>query len=489
MELKKIMFLALLWLAGTFVYAQTAPDCGDSDTPTGNPGPPTIAPIPPDLPLIPPTTGPTAGKRLVYYLHGLGGNEGSWSVAGAEMMKNFPNALSMFPDYSEFLTNDLSAASLVVRNNSNYRGLLAANEGANAAFNIDPERNYVIGSSLGGVVAREMDRQFGESGDPYRMGGFVGFGGSNLGAGIVNGKEDLKKMAISACTDLLPGPGLDNLPARWITLLGIGEKVEDITNLFCIKVAGVLTSTFLSQFNQAIANDIAEDAPYLDGLNAYFSDKPKVAFYGIEGEPVFWRTMQFSGVFGVGANSFPPWGATNDMPLWTSVQAAKTKYEEKSDFNWHLYEWHKSKGRNKIARGYREKAEAWDLGAYWWETSNDKFKTATRLREFGMVTETRLGCLCTGGGPPIQTLGSCSSNPPAGYNCFQINMNFQVPGWIDHPSDGIVKASSAKHLPNATGGPVLMPGSSHFSNRNDGETKKCLEGLYNGAYDLYFKIN
>ncbi|HMX40133.1 MAG TPA: hypothetical protein PKD78_07395 [Saprospiraceae bacterium] len=487
MHLKKIMLPALLWLAGTFVHAQTTPECGDANTPTGNPGPPTIAPIPDDLPLIPPSTSPTAGKRIVYYLHGLGGNEGSWSVAGAEMMKNFPNALSRFPDYSEFLNNSLPSAALVVRNNSNYRGLLAANEGANATFNIDPESNYVIGSSLGAVVAREMDRQFGESGDPYRMGGFVGFGGSNLGAGIVNGKEDLKKMAIGACESLLPGPALDKLPPFWINLLGIGEKVTDITDRFCVIATGVLTSTLLGQFDQAIAEDIAEGSPYLHDLNAYLSDKPKVAFYGIEDEPVFWRTMQFSGVFGVGANSFPPWGAYNDQRLWDDVQMAHARYEEKYRDYWHKYEWHKSRGHNRKAWGYRDKAIAWGCGAYWWETSNDQFKTAIRLRELGTITEIKYGCLCTGGGPPIKTIGSCPPTPP-GYNCMQLNMAFEVPVWIDHPNDGIVRASSAKFLPNATHGPVLMPGSNHFSNRNDPNTKDCLFGLYDGIYGLYFKI-
>jgi len=407
------------------------------------------------------------------------------------MFANYPNAITMFPKYTAFQQNSLPAAALIVRNNSNYQGLLAANEGANATFNIDPERNYVIGSSLGGLMAREMDRQFDESGDPYRMGGFVTFASAHLGAGIVNGKEDFKKVAISACTELLAGPREDKTPVLALWLLNLGPVAENITNAFCKEVVGGLTSVFLKDYDKAINESYAVGASYLDDLNAYASDKPKMAFYGIEDEPVFWRSMQFSGIFGdaKGPNDFAPWQANDDQPLWNDVKAAKTKYEEKMKWNWHLHEWHKGKWHPGKVSAYKKRAESWARGVVWWETSNDQFKTAFRVRELTTVTKTQTGCLCTSsnGAPPIQTMGSSSGTPP-GYTCMEITMRFQVPGWIDHPSDGIVRASSAKSLPNSIHEPVLMQGSSHFSNKNDSNTEVCLKGLYDGAYDDYFEI-
>jgi hypothetical protein len=325
------------------------------------------------------------------------------------------------------------------------------------------------------------------------MGGLVTFGGANQGASIVNGIKDLKQMAVSGCTDLLPGPALDAIPPRWITLLGIGNNITDITDKFCVNVAGVFTSSFLGDFDKNINIDYAEGAPYFDGLNSHFSDRPKMAFYAVEDEPIFWRTMQFSGVFGVGANSFEPWGANDDQPLWNDVQAATLKYQGRYLVNYQHYQFHKGK-KNNVAWGYRKKAEAWQKGWEWWLTSNDKFKAAIGLSRFELVPDPNgATCLCipnTPGAPTIALPGPCSQNSPMpGYNCMTLASNPPILTWVTDPSDGIVKASSAKFLPNSTHAPVLMPGSSHFSMRNDENTERCLKGLYNGAYDLYFQVD
>jgi len=59
------------------MFFESSQECNDLNILTRNPSLPTIASIGPDPSEIPPTGGPVEGKRIVYYLHGLGGDEGT----------------------------------------------------------------------------------------------------------------------------------------------------------------------------------------------------------------------------------------------------------------------------------------------------------------------------------------------------------------------------------------------------------------------------
>jgi hypothetical protein len=484
-----LLAFGLFYLVGvSFTHAQNCENLtlkvGNGDFIVG-----TIAPPPPVGP--PPPSDIILGKRIVYYLHGLGGAESAWQDAGTAMNVYRPNAIPRFMDFSNFQQGTISAAALVMRYNSNSKGLLAANEGNNGVFNIDPENNYIVASSLGCVVAREIDRQYHDNSEPYRFGGMALFGGANLGASIVDGIDDLKATAVTACVDLVSGPIKEEVPELALSILNVGDKIDDILPKFCSTVSGVLISQFLGQFLQPIIDDYGENAPFMAEINGYSSPLYKVAFYGVETEPVFWRTMQFSGVFGVSANTGVPFSANNDDPVWEDVQNNMNKYYQKSDFHWAQYHALQGGGwlKRKKAAGHKEKAIAWGIGGKWWETSNDKFKTAMGHRELTVETQIEHVCICTpfNGGMPIINSGYCNG-APSGYTCFDTYSAVSVPVWTDIPSDGIVKASSAAYLPDATHPPVEMPGSSHFSMRNDANTEECLKGLYSGAYGDYFII-
>jgi len=492
--------LAFLFYGILFsIQSISAQECPGVTVRTGDTKLPTIAPLGPGAPFDTTLTSPppSTGRRLVYYLHGLGGSAGAWSRAGIKMTQLYPKAISRFPDYNAFQNVTIPEASWVVRTDANGLGLDAPGQGANLAFGItDPEQNYVIGSSLGGVIAREMDRQLEDSGDPRRFGGLVTFGGANLGASILNDITKLEDFAVGGCDVLGDGPALDPVPAFLISILNLGPAIDDFTDKICATIGGQVVSTLLSEFNQPINEGYEEEGEYINGLNSTFSTAPKMAFYGIEQEPVFWRTMQFSGVFGVGPNDFSAFEANDDQPLWEDVKKAKLKYEEKRDWNYHLYQWHLNRyweiGHKAKARGYKEKSDAWARGYAWWNTANDRFKTAAGLREQNL--DPQVICLCqpSWSSQPLPANfvnGYCEppSGFPSGTPCWSETVTSTL--WTDYPSDGIVKESSAKYLPDATYPPVKMDGSSHFSMRNDENTGIVLRTLYDGGYDFYFKID
>jgi len=69
-----------------------------------------------------------------------------------------------------------------------------------------------------------------------------------------------------------------------------------------------------------------------------------------------------------------------------------------------------------------------------------------------------------------------------------------VRDWIDHPSDGIVRLSSQREIPQRTEGPVVirqefptdLPGSTHMAIRNDENGKQVLIEIFEGEHRLFF---
>lgn len=66
--------------------------------------------------------------------------------------------------------------------------------------------------------------------------------------------------------------------------------------------------------------------------------------------------------------------------------------------------------------------------------------------------------------------------------------------WIDHPSDGIVRLSSQREIPQFTEeaveigtDPLGSPGSTHMAIRNDENGKQVLIEIFNGDHGLFYK--
>ncbi|NBC02931.1 MAG: hypothetical protein GVY20_04410 [Bacteroidetes bacterium] len=69
-----------------------------------------------------------------------------------------------------------------------------------------------------------------------------------------------------------------------------------------------------------------------------------------------------------------------------------------------------------------------------------------------------------------------------------------VRDWIDHPSDGIVRLSSQREIPQfteeaveiGTDYPFGPPGSTHMAIRNDENGKQVLIEIFEGEHGLFF---
>lgn len=441
---------------------------------------------------------PSSSDRIIYWIHGLGGNNDSWARAAqatqyqppGQQIPGYParRVTSLPLSYSQF---SLSGAASTLHNM-----LIMQGDPVCTAHGItDKTINFIIAHSQGGIVSRATDKMYDDMGtqSERRFGGIVTFGTPHAGAMILNNKDQFGLFADEACSALIAGPLEDTIQNNpVIDFFVSNESFQSIKDGLC-QILGeqIAPIMFKDQFRE-ITDDYKVGAAPLAELNGHNADIPRVAFFGDEEEPVFYRTIYSLKV--KTPNSFPTFSADPDDELVERYNNLLNKYRSKyeqyqsmvvmleslglpcSPFDWLTRFEFCSQWDATYWKLLRRRNE-WRKGVSWLQNSNNKYKTIIGALETNWITT--YTCNCNGSTfptnqptcPPGCTLSGSSS---------YLNM-------VNHPNDGVVLANSASAYPGAIS--RAMPKSNHQQMRNDSNTKARLFELLEGYYGDYFRTS
>jgi hypothetical protein len=497
------------------------------------PPPPTI--INEDLNSVPPL--PT-GDRIVFWVHGLGGDQFSWDKAAENTADVYKiTSLQNTLDYS---TNSLSGAGQVLQNtidglSNNFSPLLEIEDPGNS--------NFIIAHSQGGLVSRAAYRRYDSLDfiDERSFGGIVTFGTPHQGTQIINNVPIFLDFINNSCNVLTAGPLKEAWNGNWFLSFFSTEGLENKIHSVCELVSSKIIPFMLNDYLTPITSDYSVGSEYLADLNQYDSDMDelseegifKVAFYGAEEEPVVWRTvysllnnvnaeeafhadadssiilkansnqnkyyikyMAYNNLIGltatecyniIGAEAFiPNWNIYACNPENLNYQYNEYGYFISNQVVWYPY------NLSKIA----ENTIAYYYGWQWWIEAEE-----TYLSLIGAVDYQIAGCHCDclekyGNDPtPYEVLHSIDcddncdnfmNNPPPNTNVIHCDYAIVYEKYIK-PNDGVVLIESAQDYPGANNGSDnLMTNTNHLQMRNNSETHEKLQSLLSGNDGLFF---
>lgn len=512
------------------------------------------------LPFYPPSFGPMPYSppdgdttRIIWWMHGLGGNAGAWEDAGAAVQDNVAPGFdarkiaSRWMDYALFQSS-LSSAAVKIKSD-----MFFASPVQDTAARL---RNMIIAHSQGGLVSRYLDMHYDEvantglSLDMRRFGGIATFGSAHQGAQIINnalpdsgginlatqffeeGCQALnsgKLREIDAMIDL----NIQQIPPFVLSkyllkYLFKGNVVEKLADSLCSTVSTIIPNTsYFDEFDQEIAQEYKVDAPELGELNGDTSSIPKVAFFGIEDNPVFWRTLHY---LLNDPNDEDYFGANNDDITVAFADTNRIRYKTRAS-HWKKLNENLPFILSQMAAGNVSAEQVcqnlglnldsicslnilnssvivdiqrgWLEGVEWWETADDRYKVLIGALE-PTIQQTGWECWCRikkSDGTVVtdwHLSGFATQNPDECQTApLGIGGLIEECAWrplletvyVEKPSDGVVLAESASMYPDGLGGgakAVLLPGSSHMQMRNDANTKTALQDLFDGMHGPWF---
>ena len=471
-----------------------------------------VAPIPTELPVtdgeVPINDGGYYhdGERIIYWLHGLSGNEDSWARASAATsiygVDGYParKIFSLNPTYTEF---DLQSAAW----NLHQSCVTLGDPVDQAIGNTDPKNNFIIAHSQGGLVARALDKMYWDNNmeEDRRIGGIVTFGTAHQGALILNNYDQIIDYADLICTELTIGPVTEEILSNfWLRFLVSEQAIQETADVACEFFSHTVLPVALTAFQPNITQDYEVGAPDLEVLNNYLPNIPTVAFYGVEQEPILWRNIQYLGVDN--PNDYDPFEADTDDKLVQSAAENTMKYLGKQLY-WEstmsdLEEWGFPCGPLEwifmsvlcsiwdteywVAYSI---ADAWERGYHWFANANYEYKLMIGAIQFEYSPRMYCGCY------PQDDDWVDDFN----FNYFPITHPAQCPSecWMEeiieiqpmaYESDGVVLANSAAALPGANF-VSRMSQTSHMQMRNNSELKSGLNRLFEGEFGWYFKTD
>ncbi len=460
-----------------------------------------------------------AQPRLIYWLHGLGGDESAWSKAATATTNGVPAlnypARNVIPSLPEYVNTNYDLAGAAI-------SLVAKfDDDANAAVfsnNSDRSKIFIIAHSQGGLVARQLEKYYYEHPNVVKnVNGIVTFGTPHYGARIINNIPNFNNFIDTACTQLLLGPIEEAIPDNFlISLIVTDTKVKKVLDTLC-SVLSVIAPFAFTQFTAPITQDFAVGAFALNDLNNFelsrSSSIPKVAFYGIEDpQTAVWRVLY--NVLKKKPNAFPAFMADADSELLDTVNVNIAKYQAKATQAQNDYYnmasnycswWDWVFAPNYCAfndaqvNTFRNKAlarrDAWQNGVDWWNSAGDRFNLLTGAKSFQPVTTTTntYNCNCVivdyNGNVISQwsqqttNLADCAGSGGNGTfkSCSSSVINSTTSTTyleVNKPSDGIVLQESAMNYPGISlQNTAVMQGSNHQQMRNDSNTQKRLDFL------------
>ena len=279
--------------------------------------------------------------RLVYFLHGLGGNRGSWSAvhdAHLSDYKYFPYRL----DYSEGWESggsnqrDFQLASEVTQQDMD--------EGRSRFLNrlgtqgTEVGLPYVIAHSQGGLVARDLDMKYATGMYPIldstdrRFWGMVTVGSPHAGALIAINQEAMDALGADLANKLIRPYQKSLLNDINLKIPFYSKRLNSLYNTadkLVYEVSTFLADSLLQMVTKEkrdpITRQYGPNSTYLnDTLNHSTPDIAKAAFYGIEDDPVLWRIATY--MVGKDPSEYNTYQANNDGDLGQNMEDLRLKF-------------------------------------------------------------------------------------------------------------------------------------------------------------------
>lgn len=516
-----------------------------SDTGTANPGTPE-----PELGIIP--------RKNIYWLHGLNGSVDSWHIAAMATMYGVkdPNnpSVYIFPPWD---ANSWNIANIGNQTYSEDYGIVdAANQVAfmiktKIPNEVRTDKDFIIAHSQGGIVARQylVDQIKDPMLYPNYVHGLVTFGTPHWGAAIINNsRQDMNNHMLpflnDACEKLSKATVKNKIKNSFFTNLVLSNSghLNTLITSACDGLSNTIIPLAFDNYYKRTTLDYAEHANFMEnpinGLEKQILNVPVVQFYGVETEPVLWRTLNSIQHIGEDqlTNSEIPFGYDNDDILPQKVNALSADFlatfesdKENADhfhklfhggclnpFNWGglpllahtavscaIYSYLQEKTFNESASNNNDAYE-------WLMNANDVYKSSILGSQF-----TQYGIYCikekqkiydpAPGGSHIitYTLMQPGDICPNSYDektyqqgnttVTEITTIYSAfTGLIkNHPNDGVVLDISAGKpiLSSVSVQTVRLDYSNHFQMKNSSVTRDILIKLYSGTYGRTFKLN
>lgn len=445
----------------------------------------------------------TGGLRAIHFLHGLGGTATSWNMVASRTAANgasqYPARQVVYAQPHTYIQNgDLSSMGLDVQSFLNTYGWAL-----NQSHGLQAQRNIIVTHSLGGAVALALDSLNTLPNANHQAGGYImfgtGFQGVHAAQSFSPYGDDLARAFIAEGCQVLSDPDVwayHRLPnLRWLP--NLDPVLRAISDSLCQTTGQVLLPFTLKQFDRPVIQELVPGAPMLDALVNRPTGGPTLAIYGVEDEPVFWRTatsMYTADSVGLALAS-DPFSMDDDQALVDWVQDEYDRFRIQQFALWQssqaafLQSYHLG-GKHLLggwhfARGLslQRQSAAHGRVAQWYADANESYKQMIGAR---VITSARDGYWCLCRNPmssempvaitAIQDSSDCSTSDPDA-ECFI------YPRWVqtiqEKPNDGLVLAESAGLYPHAAA-TILMPGTNHQQMRNSSVTREVLKRIFNG---------
>ncbi len=439
---------------------------------------------------------PPTSERRIFWVHGLGGNHlTTWQTAGSDIQNRYC-VRNTFPHYTETHLNSAGQNLLNLIKDAPPTG--------------SEKEPFIIAHSQGGIVSRSALYQsevINKQTAPFN--GIVTFGTPHLGAEIIDNTDDIIQMIDEGCNELAAGPLTQLVESNfWLDLILNARGLIGVLPQTCDAISGIAKSSF-SDFQANIGKDYRKYNPseYYSEMHKHKSKIKKVAFYGIEEDPVFFRLLDW---LKKSCEDAPLYSADYDEETKKEIEQLINKYyseylSAKSD-----YEKYDSRIRKiplvnyLLYQNLRYEANLrkvnWSRGWNWLVNLNEKWEVIIGAKSYELTSiEDCNWCVCSKyddegelidivkskSGSQVQCQEKESQMP--GYKCVcRGSSQFQLVR--NDVSDGVVVSRSAKGFPDAI--IDLMPKSNHQQMRNDKNTKEKLDGLMAyGLYNSFFLTN
>ena len=209
------------------------------------------------------------GQRNISWLHGLGGNSITWDqmedIFEIERLEITPSS-TFSPGYQSQLGVSAASNDIVI----------------NGKIPFD-NNGIIIGHSMGGIVARNIDHI-----NTGQFGGIITVGSPNLGAAISNSLDngDVDDAFNFACDELLAGP-LSEPPIFALPIIGgfAADQICDVLN------DELILPELVGQNNQS-AIDLQVGSSVMTGtISGGTTGIPQISIWGNEQSPTHWRLL------------------------------------------------------------------------------------------------------------------------------------------------------------------------------------------------------
>jgi len=471
----------------------------------------------------PPTETNTEKERLLFYIHGLGGDEFAWATAMDAVDIGTPDGT--FPGRKTknrtmtYTTGDIPmtvCASKVEAKIDDVQSALQFKQE-------DIEHTMLICHSQGGIVGRAMNLRA-ETAPHLRYYGGMAFFTSSLGGAQIlqSARDGLGEDMTLWASDLLLRPVIKEqlTGVFWrfpLTFIGeiLTDKLTNIVSSTLVQVAGQIVSGLA---NQTQTDAYVPGSAYLTELKDYETNPARefkthrIDFTSEEPDEGFliWRTINYFAnpppqydYFQANADDGPGTWKNNVDDIQQEYDKKRVEmYSKQLDLNCHtwlgyLLFW-------DICDEYHN-AEHLFIGATdFFDGVNDKWKIIIGARKSEVRNQCKVNlysedyyltqtCLQSFYFPEITDQNSCGQkaqelfdNPPSEYSCQDMLVGYSsdiesYTTMVDSPSDGVVTLESQAAINDKTMPTQFLKNSSHMQIRNDNNLKWSLLNLFDGS--------